>query len=105
MEDGGSDWRDTVPQVRIFGSPQQLEEAGIIFVVNYFSSPKKLMGFPGSSVVKNPPANAGTGVQSLGREDPLEKEMATHSSILAWKIPWTEEPGGLQVQGIAKSQT
>jgi len=52
MEDGGSDWRDTVPQVRIFGSPQQLEEAGIIFVVNYFSSPKKLMGFPGSSVVK-----------------------------------------------------
>ena len=43
-------------------------------------------------VVKNPPANAG----SLGWEDPLEEEMAIHSSILAWRIPWTEEPGGLQ---------
>ena len=40
-----------------------------------------------------------TRVQSLGREDPLEKEMATHPSILAWKIPWTEEPGGLQSMG------
>ena len=40
-----------------------------------------------------------TWVQSLGREDPLEQEMATHSSILAWKIPWTEEPGGLQSVG------
>ena len=46
-----------------------------------------------------------TRVRSLGREDLLEKEMAPHSSILAWKIPWTEEPGGLQVQGVAKSQT
>ena len=40
-----------------------------------------------------------TQVQSLGQEDPLEEEMATHSSILAWKIPWTEEPGGLQSTG------
>ena len=40
-----------------------------------------------------------TQVQSLGRKDPLEKEMATHSSIVAWKIPWTEEPGGLQSMG------
>ena len=50
-------------------------------------------------MVKNPPANAGdmeTQVQSLGWEDPLEKEMATHSSVLAWRNPWTEEPGGLQ---------
>ena len=38
-------------------------------------------------------------IRSLGREDPLEKEMATHSSVLAWKIPWTEEPGGLQSMG------
>ena len=44
-------------------------------------------------------------VQSLGREDPLEKEMATHSSILAWRIPWTEEPGGLQSLGSQKSRT
>ena len=45
-------------------------------------------------VVKNLPAMQETRVQSLGWEDPLEKEMATHSSILAWRIPWTEEPGG-----------
>ena len=46
-----------------------------------------------------------TWVQSLGWEDPLEKEMATHSSILAWEIPWTEEPGGPQSMGSQKSQT
>ena len=45
--------------------------------------------------VKNLPAVQETRVRSLGREDPLEKEMATHPSILAWRIPWTEEPGGL----------
>ena len=45
--------------------------------------------------VKNLPAMQGTQVRFLGWEDPLEKEMATHSSILAWRIPWTEEPGGL----------
>ena len=44
-------------------------------------------------------------VQPLGREDPLEEEMGTYSSILAWKIPWTEEPGGLQSMGSLKSQT
>ena len=50
-------------------------------------------------MVKNPPANAGDaemGVRSLGQEDPLEKEMATHFRILAWKIPWREEPGWLR---------
>ena len=46
-----------------------------------------------------------TQVQSLGQEDLLQKEMATHSSILAWEIPWTEEPGGLQSKGSQKSQT
>ena len=46
-----------------------------------------------------------TWVQSLGWEDPLEEEMAIHSSILAWKIPWTEEPDGLQSMGVTKSQT
>ena len=44
-------------------------------------------------------------VQFLGWEDPLEEETATHSNILAWKIPWTEEPGGLQSMGLQKSQT
>ena len=50
-------------------------------------------------MVKNLPANAGDMVWSLGQEDPLEKEMATHSSILTWEIPWIEEPGGLQSMG------
>ena len=59
-------------------------------------------GFPGGSVVKNPPAKQETQVQSLGQEDPLEKEMAAHSSVLAWEIPWTEEPGGLQSMGVTK---
>ena len=58
-----------------------------------------LRGFPDGSRVKNLP-----GVQSLGREDPLEKAMAAHSSILAWEISWTEEPGGLQSLG-SQSQT
>ena len=49
-----------------------------------------------AQMVKNLPAMQETQVQSLGWEDPLEKGMATHSSILAWRIPWTEEPGGLQ---------
>ena len=56
-------------------------------------------------VVKNPPANAGdieTWVQSLGGEDPLKEGMATHSSILAWRIPRTEEPGGLQSMGLQR---
>ena len=79
---------------------------------------KNYRGFSGSPVVETWPSNAGgmglisgwevaqmvkrlptmqeTRIQSLGREDPLEKEMTTHSSILAWKIPWTEEPGRLQ---------
>ena len=52
-----------------------------------------------AQMVKNPPAIQETQVQSLGREDPLEKEMATHSSILAWEIPWSEESGGLQSMG------
>ena len=51
-------------------------------------------------MVKNPPARLETKVQSMGREDPLEKEMATHSSILAWRIPQTGEPGGLQSMGL-----
>ena len=56
-------------------------------------------------MVKNLPAMQETRVQSLGWEDPLEKEMATHSSILAWEIPWTEEPGGLQSIGHKESDT
>ena len=53
--------------------------------------------------VKNLPAVQETWVRSLGWEDPLEKEMATHSSMLAWKTPWTEEPGGLQSMRLQES--
>ena len=55
--------------------------------------------------VKNLPAVQETWVQSLGQKDPLEKEMATHSSILVREIPWTEEPGGLQLMGSQESDT
>ena len=55
-----------------------------------------------AQLVKNLPAIRETWVQSLGREDCLEKEMATHSSILAWKIPWMEEPGGLLSMGLQR---
>ena len=56
-----------------------------------------------AQMVKRLPAVQETRVQSLGWEDPLEKEMATHSSILAWKIPWTEEPGGLQSMKLPRA--
>ena len=65
----------------------------------------KYTDFPGCSVVKNLPAmqeTQETQVPSLGAEDPLEKEVAPHSSILAWKIPWTEEPGGPQSIGAQR---
>ena len=56
-----------------------------------------------AQTVKNLPEVLETRVLSLGREDPLEKEMTTHSSILAWRIPWTEKPGGLQSVGSKES--
>ena len=55
-----------------------------------------------AQAVKNPPAMQETQVRSLGQEDPLEKGIATYSSILAWRIPWTEEPGGLQSMGLQR---
>ena len=81
----------------------------IILVQSVFLFGRQLAGlgqrnsvlvFPGSSVVKNPPVSVGEAwVPFLGQEDPLEKEIATYSSILAWEIPWTEEPGVLQSMG------
>ena len=59
-------------------------------------------GFPGGSVVRNLPASAGNLDSILGWEVPLEKEMAVHSSILAWEISQTEEPGGLQSMGLQR---
>ena len=55
-----------------------------------------------AQTVKNMPVIQETQVQFLGQEDPLEKGMATHSSIVAWRIPWTEEPGGLQSMGLQR---
>jgi len=63
------------------------------------------MGFPGGTVVKNPlmiQETQETQVRSLDQQDPVEKEMATHTSILVWKIPWTEDPGSL-VHGVTES--
>ena len=76
-----------------------------IYSTNFYSAPMDLKGFPGGSVVKNSPAVQETWVQSLGQQDPLEEGMATHSSILAWEIPWTEEPGGLQSIGSQSDLT
>ena len=68
-----------------------------------------LRAFPGGASVKrillSTQETQKTQVRSLGLEDPLEKEMATHSSILSWRIPWTEEPGGLQSMGLKESDT
>ena len=76
----------------------------VCFVESKFTQHKSnnFMGFPGGlPVVKNLPAMQKMWVQSLGQEDPLEKGMATHSSILTCRIPWTEEPGELRVHGVA----
>ena len=61
------------------------------------------LGFPGGSATKNPPAMLETQILSLGRANPLEEEMATHFSILAWEIPWTEESGRLRSLGSPES--
>ena len=66
--------------------------------MNFLANPIYKLGFPGGPVVNNMPALQETWVLSLGRE----KEMSSHSIILAWEIPWTEEPGGLQSNGITK---
>ena len=69
------------------------------FFASSFGGWSRSTGFPGGSVGKNPPAKQETKIPFLGWEDPLEEEMATPSSTLAWEIPQTEEPGGLQSMG------
>ena len=64
-----------------------------------------IWGFPGGSDGKESTCSVGDPVKSLGQEDPLEKGMATHSNIPAWRIPWTEEPKRATVHSVAKSQT
>ena len=70
----------------------------------YLPSPSH-RGFPGGSGGKAPACNARDSGSSLHQEDPLEKGMAIHSSILSWRIPWTEEPGGLQFIGLQRVHT
>ena len=74
---------------------------------NLVTKPPSLQycGLPGGSVGKNPPAVWETWVRFLGQEDILEESVTTHSSILAWRIPWTEEPGGLQSTGHKELDT
>ena len=72
-------------------------------IIRFRSVAKLNMGFPGGSVVKNLPAMQETRVRSLGWVGPVEEGMATHSGMLAWRIPWTEESGGLQSVGHTAS--
>ena len=102
---GGSRW--TVCGLQ---GPSAISEAGF----EAHTSPPPTLRFPPpaegnaqqwgctlvAQIVKNPPATQETQVSSLGWEDPLEEETATHCSIFAWEIPWTEEPGGLQSMGL-----
>ena len=80
----------------IYVIPKETKE---LYTENYKTLMKEIGGFPGGSEVKASTWNAGDLVRSLCWEDPLEKGVATHSSILAWEIPWTEEPSGLQSMG------
>ena len=79
--------------------PKPSRHLGSTVLLKHFVHSIKWWGFPGGSVVKNPPAKQEMWIQSLGGEGPLEEEMATHSSILAQGIPWTEEPGRIQSMG------
>ena len=76
-----------------------------LFISTYQYQRIKVNRHPWQLMVKNPPTMKEMRVQSLGEEDPLEKEMATHSRILAWGIPWAEEPSELQSMGSHKSPT
>ena len=82
--------------------PADAGDTGLI-LINYILH--IIMGFPGGSAVRNLPAMHETWIRSLGWEDPLEKGMATQSSIFAWRIPWTVDPGRARVHGVTKSQT
>ena len=77
---------------------QSTEKSFVLIYTDLLSSQSSLM----AQMVKRLPAMRGTWVQSLGQEDPLEKGMETHSSILAWEIPWTEESGGPQSMGLQR---
>ena len=100
----GHDWSDLAAAAAAIVILMNISFVCIIFLIKRNLS--YIIGFPDGSAVKNLPAMQETWetwVQSLGREDPLEEEMATYSKILAWRIPWTEEPGGLHPWGCRES--
>ena len=89
-------WREGISGIIQYEKRKQhIQLLGSVFW-KYFRNNKLSRGFPDGSAVKNLLVKQETWVQSLGQEDSLGEEIATHSSILAWKIPWTEESGGLQ---------
>ena len=93
--------------IHVLCKPHQGQDCEICTESLSILSPSPLLLGPPLVVqtLKDLPAMRETQVQFLGREDPLEKEMATHSSILAWRIPWTDEPGGLRSMGFTESDT
>ena len=93
----GRDPIDSVLQIKSSCLSEQDSGLFIPLISIGINCPSTKKGFPGGSVVKNPPAMQETWVQSLGWEDPLAKRTATHSSILAWRTPWTEKPGRVAV--------
>ena len=99
---------DEIYETMVVKSLDIRQQRTVILVVKETNDCPSLLlwgGFPGGSAVKNPPVMQETRVRSLDREDPLEKELATHFSIPACEIPWTEEPGGLQSLGLKESDT
>ena len=85
-------------QIQGCGNPSSSKSISADFSTALFCTWASLV----AQTVKNPPAVQKTWVRALGWEDPLEKEIGTHSRVLAWRIPWTEEPGGLQSMGSQK---
>ena len=102
---GGGKFRNSQTRQPAFLGERSYATDSLIFKWELVSSSVKGQASLVAETVKNLPAMLKTWVPSLDREDPLEKKMATHSSILAWRIPWTEEPGGLQSVGRKESDT
>jgi len=92
-------WSGRICSAAIYWAPTMYQKMSVFWIIELFLLK---LEFPGSWQLKNLPAVQKTRVQSQGQEGPLEKGMATHSSILVWGIPWTEEPGGLQSIGLQR---
>ena len=98
------EWSPRATQWRAWITAPTSQFSTSIWLLNYFPL-KGVLSFPGGSVGKESACSAGDSGSIVGWEDPLEKGTATHSSILAWEIPWTEEPGGLQFMRLQEWDT